>query len=562
MNRAILKHLFVAGILTVFLSSSVSAQMQTGFTIDGDSGGDNFGWDVNEAGDVNGDGIKDFIVGAVGDANSTTPNTGSAKVLSGADGSLIHVVYGEFNGDLFGHSASGAGDVNNDGFDDFIVGAPNNSVSGFLDGRVQVFSGADGSVLYSYDGAPISGPDFFGWAVCAAGDINGDGFADFAASAPGQANAFQVGSVTIFSGADGNVLLTHQGGIWGNRYGYSINNAGDVNNDGKPDMLVGTPLQWSGAGIFGSLRVVSGDDGSVIHGVLGPTLGVPFGSDVSCAGDVDNDGCNDIVVGNVLPGNMSPSEICARVYSGADASLIFELNGNVSGGTGFVGSSVGKAGDVNGDGHDDVIVGSPLSMSGSGRTGSARVFSGRDGSIMHAIDGKHHDDAFGFSVSGAGDLNGDGFSDLLVGAQQTTANGSFTGSASVFFAPPMPILSYDSASMASDLSLEWAPDNGDDQSMTGSLKSTGGATYGTAAFGLSFAPADYQLPSGAPLLLAIDTTNLIYIGGITFDINGDFNVANVSRQHPYIAGFYVHVQFFQLAPFKASSNGVRMKIEM
>lgn len=561
MNRAIFKQLSFLGVLTAFCAASAFAQMPNSYTVNGNSGGDSYGWSVNEAGDINGDGVKDFIVGAVGDSNDLTPNTGSVTVHSGADGSMIHVRYGQNNGDLFGHSASGAGDVNNDGYDDFIVGAPNNSASGFLDGRAQVFSGLDGSILYSIDGAPNSGPDFFGWDVCGAGDLNGDGYADFAVSAPGQANTFQLGSVTIFSGIDGNVLMTHQGGVWGNRYGYAISNAGDVNDDGKPDMLVGTPLQFAGSGIFGSIRVLSGQDGSVIHALLGPNLGVPFGTTLSCAGDVNKDGCPDFVVGNVMPSNMTVSPICARVYSGADATLIFDLNGNVDGGTGFTGASVGKAGDVNGDGYDDIIVGSPLSLSTGGRTGSARVFSGKDGSVLHALDGDEHNDSFGFSVSGVGDINGDGFSDLVVGAQQSAANGNFTGSASVFFAPPMPVLNYSSETMVSDLQLEWTPDNGDEQSMSGELTLTGGATYGMAAFGLSFGPADFQLPSGAPLLLAIDSTNLIFVGGITFNIDGEFHVSNVSRQHPFIAGYYVHVQFFQLAPFKASSNGIRLKID-
>ena len=144
------------------------------FTFTGDSAGDRFGNSVSSAGDVNGDGFDDLIVGAQNDDNNGT-DSGSARVFSGADGSVLYNFDGDSAGDLFGGSVSGAGDVNGDGFDDLIVGAQNDDNNGANGGSARVLSGADGSVLYSFDGEIGDG---FGQSVSGAGDVDGDGFDD------------------------------------------------------------------------------------------------------------------------------------------------------------------------------------------------------------------------------------------------------------------------------------------------------------------------------------------------------------------------------------------------
>ena len=146
------------------------------FTFNADSTEDNFGTSVSGAGDVNGDGFADLIVGAWLDDNNGT-NNGSAQVFSGADGSVLYTFNGSSIGDSFGFSVSGAGDVDGDGFADLIVGAPNDNNNGQTSGSARVLSGSDGSVLYNFDGD--SAEDFFGISVSGAGDVNGDGLADF-----------------------------------------------------------------------------------------------------------------------------------------------------------------------------------------------------------------------------------------------------------------------------------------------------------------------------------------------------------------------------------------------
>ena len=146
-------------------------------TFSGDAADDSFGHSVSGAGDVNGDGFDDVIVGARLDGNNGA-SSGTARVFSGADGSILNFIFeGDSTGDEFGFSVSDAGDVNGDGFADLIVGAPTNDNNRIdLSGSARVFSGVDGSVLYTFDGdSPVN----FGSSVSGAGDVNGDGLADF-----------------------------------------------------------------------------------------------------------------------------------------------------------------------------------------------------------------------------------------------------------------------------------------------------------------------------------------------------------------------------------------------
>src|SRR5690606_28077584 len=159
---------------------------------------------VSGAGDVNNDGFGDLIAGAIGDDNNGS-GSGSARVFSGADGSILYTFDGDSADDQFGESVSGAGDVNNDGFEDLIVGASFDDNNGSNSGSARVFSGADGSSLYTFDGD--SAFDFLGVSVSGAGDVNGDGFDDLIIGASFDDNSgSNSGSARVFSGADGAAL--------------------------------------------------------------------------------------------------------------------------------------------------------------------------------------------------------------------------------------------------------------------------------------------------------------------------------------------------------------------
>ena len=394
------------------------------YTFYGDSAGDFFGNCVSGAGDVNGDGYDDSIVGAaVGNFDAS----GKARVFSGMDGSVLYTFDGDSAGDFFGISVSGAGDVNGDGYADVIVGAYGDDNNGPWSGSAKVFSGADGSVLYTFDGD--SQKDKFGSSVSGAGDVNGDGFDDLIVGAPYD-KKLDRGSAWVFSGGDGSILYTFYGDSPEDRLGSSVSGAGDMNGDGFGDLLVGAPFDDKDSKFDnGSAQVFSGKDGSVLYTFFGDSSGDFFGYSVSGAGDVNGDGYDEVIVGafgDDNNGNIHSGS--AQVFSGFDGTQLYIFNGD-SAGDAF-GVSVSGAGDVNGDGYTDVIVGATGDNNNGSNAGSARTFSGVDGSILYTFNGDSADDWFGF-VSGAGDVNGDGYDDVIVGAPLDDDNGNSSGSARV-----------------------------------------------------------------------------------------------------------------------------------
>ena len=426
----------VALVVVGLLGVRAARAQTTLYTLNGDSAADSFGWLVSGAGDVNGDGIPDLIVGAYLDDNNGT-DSGSARVFSGADGSVLYTFNGDSPGDWFGISVSGAGDVDGDGFADLIVGARLDDNNGDASGSARVFSGADGSVLYTFNGDSVF--DVFGCSVSGAGDVNGDGYADLIVGAPGDDNnGSGSGSARVFSGFDGSVLYTFLGDSALDTLGLRVSGAGDVDGDGFADLIVGAPFDDNNGNRSGTARVFSGIDGSILYSFVGDDPEDWLGTGVSGAGDVDGDGFADLIVGAFRDGTNGTDSGSARVFSGFDGSILYTFDGDSPGD--LFGVSVGGAGDVDGDGFADLIVGAFRDDTNGTDSGSARVISGRTGSVLYTLFGDSSGDWFGLSVSGVGDVDGDGYPDLIVGAPNDDNSGTDSGSARVISGRPDPLL--------------------------------------------------------------------------------------------------------------------------
>ncbi len=522
-------------------------------SLSGESAGDLFASVVRSAGDVNGDGVVDMIVGAPRNDNNG-PSSGLARVISGLDNSILYTMNGESSDDLFGAAVDGVGDINNDGFDDFIVGAPLNDAVAPDSGNVKIYSGIDGSVLFSIDGANVG--DRFGFAVCGLDDVDQDGHPDFAVSFPdgfsGVNPAPGLGGVRVYSGATASVIHSFGSVQFDELYGFSIEDAGDVDGDGVGDIVVGAPFNNNLD--LGRVRVFSGANGTLLGQFSGISLQGYFGWSVDGVGDVNGDGLDDIVVGSPRDSTGGFDAGMAQVFSVMSGSVLHSWMGNPQD---QFGHSVSGAGDFNGDGDADILVGAPLGLAGAHR-GQAFVFSGSDGSILETVSNTSNFALLGYSVSELGDVNLDGFADVLVGSPAAYINGENAGFVRVITAPTLPILSYNSEVGVTQLELEWIP-NGDINALTGTISCIGATPGSFGTFGSSLAPASIPI-FGFPLLIAIDSTNLIDMGNFAYGLAGEVVAPNISRQIPAIAGSLVHIQLFEVSPVIRASNGIRLAI--
>ncbi|MBE9196860.1 FG-GAP repeat protein [Synechocystis sp. LEGE 06083] len=420
-----------------------------GFVINGIDGGDFSGRSVSSAGDVNGDGFDDLLIGAYFADPNGQSNAGESYVVFGKSGGFSSslnladlngsngfVINGIDLADYSGRSVSSAGDVNGDGFDDFLIGANRADPNGqFNAGESYVVFGKSGGFSSSLNLADLNGSNGF-----------------------------------VINGIDGS-----------DASGRSVSSAGDINGDGFDDLLIGAyfadPNGVSNAGesyvVFGksggfssslNLSDLNGSNGFVINGIDNSDYS---GFSVSSAGDVNGDGFDDLLIGAVFAdpngvSNAGESYVVFGKSGGFSSSLnLSDLNGS----NGFVingidsndysGLSVSSAGDVNGDGFDDLLIGAyradPNGVSNAGESyvvfGSADIGASDidnsapvldlngaqlfNGFVINGIDSR---DDSGYSVSSAGDVNGDGFDDLLIGAFGGDPNGqSYAGESYVVF---------------------------------------------------------------------------------------------------------------------------------
>lgn len=294
------------------ISSLTGVEIFTNF---GSAAEDELGFSLDTGYDLNGDGWNDILVGAPSAQVGALTRAGYIRVLSGLDGSTLLEIQNTAAEDQFGWSVSWLGDLNGDGKPDFLVGAPQSSPGGNTNaGSVFVYSGSSGSLLYRLDGQNPG--DSFGYAVAKIGDVDGDGIPDFAVGAPfaSPSGLQQAGIVYVYSGASGSLLYSIDGDEIGAGLGFSLSSLGDINGDGIPEILVSAPdSSPDGREEAGSVYIFSGLDGSQLLHFAGPISGEEVGISVSAICDLDNDGFPDLALGSP---SASPSNktFAGKVY--------------------------------------------------------------------------------------------------------------------------------------------------------------------------------------------------------------------------------------------------------
>jgi hypothetical protein len=406
------------------------------------------GYSVSGAGDLNGDGYADYLVGGSNTDNSVFVVYGDASGLGTSfTGGTIESSKG-FRFYSFGNQVgiylSGVGDVNGDGFDDVMLASTATSgLTYVVYGGVSnagITTDANGNIPTSA-GFKITGSanSHLGYSVSGAGDVNGDGIADLIFGAMGTGSAYvmfgQAANRTNFN-LSGRTISSTDGfeikGVGGSGLGRAVSSAGDVNGDGLADLVVSNGQDRVTYVVYGktngltlNLSSFAPKDGFRITSLENTSR---FGWSVDSAGDVNGDGLADVLL---------TSELTNSVYvvfgNASGTSVAIDSSGNIADGLGFkiksnmannLGNSASSAGDVNGDGLSDIIIGTNVNPS----AGAFVVFGKSSNATVSIANGKilsndgfkitgATNSAFGFSVSGAGDINGDGLADVLVGSQ-------------------------------------------------------------------------------------------------------------------------------------------------
>jgi hypothetical protein len=531
----------------------------------GQSAGDGFGARVAKAGDVNGDHYADVIVGApsrysVGGA----PYAGQAYVFFGGtslDATPDLLLYGATAYDQFGSSVGTAGDVNHDSHSDVIVGAMYNDAGGTDAGRAYLYlGGASPNNVADLVLTGLAVGDHFGCAVGTAGDVNGDGYADILVGAPSNdAGGTDAGALYVFLGGpalDKVADRTLVGLVAGDELGFSAGVAGDVNADGYDDLVGGAPNNDLAGGNAGRAYIL--DMGSPPAAAcrqqltpVGAAAGDRLGFCVADAGDVNGDSYDDVIVGVPRSDPAAGTDAGrAYVYFGGptlDTNPDLRLSGAGAGDE--FGSTVAGAGDVNGDGYDDVIVGAPFNDAGGTDAGRAYVYFGGatpNSTADLVLTGQAAYDWFGFGVGTAGDMNGDGYADLVVGADRNDAGGTDAGRAYIYFGGASPDAAADLmlAGAAANDELGWSVGTAGDVNRDGYDDVIVGAHLNDGWAGVNSGAA-YVLYGGAAPNAVVDLTlhgkvgadNFGYSVGTAGDVNGDgYDDMVVGAYYSYAGG--------------------------
>ncbi|MFT5685811.1 MAG: hypothetical protein ACI8RZ_006765, partial [Myxococcota bacterium] len=432
----------------------------------GEAAGDRAGYHLNGAGDVNGDGYDDLIIGARFEASAGTDAGASYLVLGPVSGTMNlsasdAKITGEAASDTSGISVDSAGDFNNDGYDDLLIGSQYNDGGDTDAGAAHVLFGpVTGAVSLSSADVDLTGiapNDLAGRAVAGLGDVDGDGYDDVLIGAQ-QADVgtdANNGTVYLVYGNSTSGSLSGAGaiitGVAAQDYaGYWVASAGDTDGDGNRDLIIAAyradPNSTTNAGstyllngpVTGTVSLSTAD-----ATFNGEAANDQAGSNIDGAGDINNDGYDDLLIGaqhHDADGNSNAGAVYITFGPFSGSLDLSSANAKLTGddASDFAGRAVAAAGDVNADGYDDIVIGvkkgDGVSNSSTDAgdtflllgpiTGTASV------SVADAaFYGESSGDESGIAVANAGDVNNDGSDDLLIGAYLEATNGSQAGGA-------------------------------------------------------------------------------------------------------------------------------------
>lgn len=444
-RRIILRTLLISLGLVVTPSRVIAQQV-----LSGDQENSLVGTSSSSAGDINGDGFSDVLVAGPYYSGAFKREGRVDLYLGSAQGIALTPSWTFLGGKedaQLGASVSSAGDVNNDGFDDIIVGVPNGGQS--FEGEALVFFGSGSGLARtpSWIARGASGLEHLGSSVSHAGDVNKDGFADVIVGAPGFSNGqLAEGRALVFLGSSTGLSAqpawSHEGDLASSLTGVSVGAAGDTNGDGFHDVVVGAPqhtvLYSSEGRVSVFLGSASGLSSQAAWTLVGGQNWGQLGFSAATAGDVDRDGFDDLLVGHPGYGGIRPNAGRVLLFRGSAAGLSSIPSWTMTAGNieAQFGTNVAGAGDINKDGFSDFVLGVRGYPVRGLRTGAAFLFLGSKAGPPTIADwsfnGFSAPGAFGASASSAGDINGDGLSDIIVGDPYAIAGGSANGAAYVF----------------------------------------------------------------------------------------------------------------------------------
>jgi hypothetical protein len=420
----------VVQLLALLPVSAVTPSVR--YHITGDIAGHFLGRSIASLGDVDGDGVADFAVGAAPGTPAPQDSMNRVLVVSGRDGGVLRVLVTELGGfSRLGFVVVAAGDLDGDGVQDLLL--PTST-------RVEVRSARTGEVLVATDGFGAEPRTGLG-----IGDVTGDSVPDLAVSYFGAfRGSLRSFFVSVLSGALGEEIWWRGDDDSHPYLGEALAAVGDVDEDGWPDLAIGAPSQRPLPGEefgYGKVLVVAGNDGRLLHELSIATIRDSFGISLASLSDLDGDGARELAVGSEafrIPEQSRLQLGRVDVFSGRSGQILWtrtgrdfdrrfhgphhEIDGSIFTGDRF-GARLGNAGDVDGDGFDDLLVWVPRESAfvdgGLRFVDDSRVHlhSGRTGALLAVYETEERGTRFGSTLDRLGDVDGDGRPEFLVGAQ-------------------------------------------------------------------------------------------------------------------------------------------------